>query len=212
MIIFGLDKSFREGELVDGHCESCGHEALASVRGFRYFHLFWLPVVPLGSNHTVVCTHCQQCETDSDLSDDKKAAVKAASHEVSRPIWHFIGPILMTLLIVLAEFDSQELEVLETKAAAAPTVGDIWVIDVKEAWPNLDAPYRYGTAIVSSTENDNVELSFSDWYYNLPSAARKAVREVSRDEKSDYFQEEVWFERAELVSLQQAEHIQLVDL
>ena len=211
MLVFGLDKSFRGGEILDGHCEECGRAELIGVRGFRYFHLFWLPVIPLGSTHAVVCGHCQHTQLGKEISQAHKAAAKVANDSVNRPIWHFIGPVLLTLIIVMAEMESQNLEVIETQAAATPTAGDVWIINTEEALPDEAVPYPYGAAIVKSTYADSVELEFSDWYYGTRSSARKAVKEALAKEQA-YFAYQVWIKQSEFVALQQADHIQLVDI
>ena len=211
MIIFGLDKSFRDGEILDGHCEECGRAELTAVRGFRYFHLFWLPVIPLGSTHAVVCGHCQHTQIGKEIAPEQKAAAKVANGDVSRPIWHFIGPILVTALIVMGEMESQNLEVIETQAAATPTAGDVWIINAEEAMPDEVVPYKYGAAVVKSTYADSVELELSDWYYATRSSARKAAKEAIKKEQ-EYFAYQFWIKQSEFVALQKADHIQLVDL
>ena len=63
MILFYGIKKLRKKKVGYGkdHCNACEQEALVEKwRWFNWFHIFWIPLIPLGYGHNWMCTLCDQ--------------------------------------------------------------------------------------------------------------------------------------------------------
>jgi hypothetical protein len=213
MIIFGISESFRDGKAMTFSCENCGHTAQTTVKYFRYFHLFWLPIIPLGAGQGLVCDSCQQVSLGRQLGSELKRRVKETNTDVRRPVWHFIGTVLVAGMIGYNSMAEDRLAAMSEQAAAEPRVGDVWVVDAEQARPeDLDPIYPYTAARIVDTDAEGATLAFSDWYYGFASTARKQAEEAVREGKEDYFTDEVWMAHDDLVELERQSLLQLVDI
>lgn len=211
MIIFGISRSYRDGQPIRCRCEACGQPEQTTVKYFRYFHLFWLPILPLGTGQGLVCEHCQRVVVGRQLGD-MTCQVRETNKDVRRPLWHFIGTIWMATVIGYNAIAADQLDALAEAAAAEPGVGDVWVVKMDEAVPEFAAPFAFGNARVTYVDEDGAELAFSDWYYGFSSSARKAAKEAVQKGDPDYFSSRVWFSADELVDLEEQAALRLVEI
>lgn len=61
-IVFGVRRLTRNLGRVGLRCANCGAVGLVLVRVARWFALFFVPVVPLGSTYVSVCPNCKRQE------------------------------------------------------------------------------------------------------------------------------------------------------
>lgn len=104
-IIFGVRSSKLEEKRLrsNTNCPNCQRKSSFVVKGeANYFHLFWIPVIPLPKVLRVQCVHCDKEFEKKDFPEDVKRAVK--QENVKRPIWHIIIPIFLLFKIVSALF------------------------------------------------------------------------------------------------------------
>ncbi|MEM1432709.1 MAG: hypothetical protein AAGG11_01495 [Pseudomonadota bacterium] len=181
-----------------------------SSRRFRYFHLFWLPVSPLGSATSVTCRHCKlQLDTDELDSPAARRADQGCA-ELSRPRWHFIGTMLVVGLIAMNLYDEAILDAKAAEAAADPRVGDVWIVDVKDSWGDEDYTYRYSAGRISDVSEGAVELTMSEWSYLVSSGAREDALEALKEQQDDYFVHQVSLSVPQLVALQETDDFRLL--
>lgn len=119
MIIFGVSESFRDGKTMRSRCEACAGSTQTTVKYFRYFHLFWLPIIPLGAGQGLVCDNCQRVQLGRQLGE-MKFRVKETNKDVRRPAWHFIGTMLVAGMIGYNAMAADELEQIAEARAADP--------------------------------------------------------------------------------------------
>jgi hypothetical protein len=82
MIIFGLRESHvAAGPMQGASCPTCEQKALVGLTRYPYFHLYWLPLVPLPSTALAVCAHCRGVRE-----------VTKTAQGVTRPLWHWLLP------------------------------------------------------------------------------------------------------------------------
>lgn len=212
MIIFGISSSERAGTALTDRCPHCGERNLVGSRRFRYFHLFWLPVIPLGSAVAVTCEHCQLAMEKADLEPAQKDRAVQGCRDLKRPRWHFIGTLVVAGLIGMNMHDDARLEEKALAAAAEPHVGDVWIIDVRDAWGIEDDVFRYGVGRVSEVNGDEVGLSMSDWSYLVSSGARKDALEAISEQDKEYFGDDVTvsISATELVAFQATDDFRLL--
>lgn len=84
-------------------CPYCQQKSSFILKGeANYFHLFWIPVIPLGKELYVQCVHCHNKYFKKDFAEDVKKAVQLEN--IRRPIWHYIVPAFLLFKIVSALF------------------------------------------------------------------------------------------------------------
>ncbi|MGD8831177.1 MAG: hypothetical protein PVF57_11290 [Pseudomonadales bacterium] len=101
MAPFGMSSTIRAGSYVHVCCSGCGKKALTSFRGFRYLHLFHLPLLPMGSAYGVACSHCDDRRHGRELDAVSGHRARSNSRDLSRPHWHFLGLGLALLALML---------------------------------------------------------------------------------------------------------------
>ncbi len=211
MITFGMSRSHREGCAISCRCDACGHSVQTAVKHFRYLHLFWLPVVPLGAGYDLVCDRCERVLKGRKVSADVKRMIEDRNRHLRRPAWHFIGTLLMVGMVGYnVEADGRQFREAQV-AAAEPRVGDVWVMELEPAIPGIDDVLRFGTARVSAVTEQGVEFAFSDYTFMMSSSARRHAAEALQSGRPEYFDAgTVLFEAQEVMDLQQESHLQLV--
>ncbi len=103
MIIFGLRASNIGSLTVDNaKCEYCENDGTQNITEFgRYFHIFWIPIFPLGRKTFGECCHCKRTIKKKEFNSELKRLYVENKSTIRRPIWHWLGTILIGLFIVL---------------------------------------------------------------------------------------------------------------
>lgn len=94
-----------QGNTTCPHCQS-KNSFIATTYG-KYFHVFWIPFMPLFKTTLVECSHCKKTYDAKDLPPDIKGELERlnAQEPVKRPLWHGCGCLLfITLPIILTLF------------------------------------------------------------------------------------------------------------
>ena len=101
MIIFGLRASNIGSIKVDGSsCSYCENSGTQHITQFgRYFHIFWIPVFPAGKSTFSECVHCKRTIRKKEFSPELRVSYDHNKSEIKRPVWHWTGLILFSLLI-----------------------------------------------------------------------------------------------------------------
>jgi hypothetical protein len=102
MIIYGV-RATKIGALkIDNTpCEYCENTGTQHVVQYgRYFHVFWIPMFPVGRKTFSECVHCKRTQEKKMFSQKLKNALEFKKGELKRPIWHFSGLILICLVIL----------------------------------------------------------------------------------------------------------------
>lgn len=205
MIIFGTSSTSRTGGALAQPCPHCGETEQVAIRRFRYFHLFFVPTLPVWSDKGAACNHCQLTRWGKDASDALNAE---DGQSPSRPVWHYAGlAVLAALFTFITVFDHGDAHVRAADAAAAPHVGDVWVVKLEDVFDET-FDYDYGVAQVTEVDEDEVFLTFSDWQYESVLDASSEGRRAAREDDAAYFTKVgVWFDRDEFVELEEVNDI-----
>ncbi|WP_109299924.1 zinc-ribbon domain-containing protein [Aquimarina sp. AU474] len=104
MIIFGTGSStIQPQKLNTGDCPYCKTENSMWVQGYKkYVHIFWIPFFPIGKKVYTVCEHCKGVFEKKEIQNQKllQSFEDFKINNVKTPWHHFIGLIILTLLIV----------------------------------------------------------------------------------------------------------------
>lgn len=84
------------------HCQNCNtkNSTVVFVYG-TYKHLFQIPFFAGGKFGKSVCSNCNQTHNLTDMPDTVKLAYYELKETVKTPYWHYIGIIVLKLLIII---------------------------------------------------------------------------------------------------------------
>ncbi|GJL95355.1 MAG: hypothetical protein DHS20C05_17600 [Hyphococcus sp.] len=206
MIVFGFSESPREDGPLNGACSHCNEQSVVAMKSYRYFHLFFLPVIPLGAKKGTTCTHCKQTQWGNEARDALNFGEAISDPMARRPFWHFIGPAFVFALIAFVSLEGDtDREIRSAAAAASPMVGDVWIVNMPEVAPDAETEYKFAVARIDKVEGDNIFLGFSDWQYEGWFGALMEAKKATRNKQSDYFTTTgLWFNRSEVETFEQA--------
>lgn len=206
MILFGFSSTPRNGDALHSPCAHCGETAQVSMRKFRYFHLSFLPVLPLGSTKGVTCGHCQKTTWGREAADIIENGAQYDDELPARPFWHFIGPAAAACLALFIAFSGpSDRSIRSAEAAASPAIGDVWIVRMEDVLPDIEIDLTYGVGRVDEITGDQVFLGFSDWQYDGFLQALVASKKAVEEGDQEYFTEVgVWFDRDDIVGFEDA--------
>ena len=102
LFFFGIKGKSVHSELMKGQsCTHCQQEETTYANFIsRYFHLFWIPVFPVGKKAVSVCSHCKQVLTKKEMPAEYRTVVKQLKSSAKIPVWHFSGLIIGAVLVL----------------------------------------------------------------------------------------------------------------
>lgn len=150
MIIFGITKkALKTFSAVNYKCTTCDeyNSTLLHVY-YRYFHVFWIPMFPLGKKGEADCEYCGAHTKSKKLNDKLKLHLSNFKNNVSIPKKSFTGTILLCILIIYSIEASNITERKKSEYIQSPHKGDVYFYDVE--------PGLYSCMKVYSVKNDSV--------------------------------------------------------
>src|SRR5215831_2017575 len=205
MVIYGWrGKVISVGQdLAEVGCDGCGQKTLRPVVVQRYFHVFWIPVIPIGKKVVFECTHCkktlqanQGTATLASIADQAKAAAKT-------PLHNYLGLAAIVVLVGIAGIGSR-IESSNTKAwVGSPAVGDFYVLDASKVLREADKNFKYVVARVHKVTSEGVEIQFGTYGYSGSGGAKDAIRGGAARASGYFVEKDLPLSRAQLSSWHQ---------
>lgn len=151
-----------------GPCSSCqSTDSVVLIPHQKYFHIFFIPIFPLGKEYEA---HCKKCGATMPAS-----LHQIGDHSVKTPIWTFSGPIigiaLLCLLFIIGTFGMKG----DQSKLKDPQVGDIYEYRDREA-------KQYGLIKVDSVSKDSVYIVFNKYVIDK----RKGLKQLLKENLSDF--------------------------
>lgn len=100
MIIFGTRTKLLSAVGTQHTCSHCNTGKLNLVYTGSYFHIFWIPIFPLGKKGMTQCPHCKQTLTERELAPQSRSYVNSQKSSAKTPLTHFSGLIIIGVLIL----------------------------------------------------------------------------------------------------------------
>ncbi len=187
MIIFGLRSgTFKAVAAPVGYCNYCqSHATVQFYFSKRYFHIFWVPVFPIGTTGISECTHCKRSLRREQMGPAAQNGYGEARRELKTSPKYFAGLILVALFVGAAaiagfvDFSNSKTYIRD------PLAGDIY--EVKEN--GIYTLYR-----VKAVSGDSVHLDAH--LYEAPDL--KEFRALRRDYSDNYSDERFALSRKQL--------------
>ena len=106
MIIFGLRATnIGTFEIKETSCDYCNINDSQQISVFgKYFHIFWIPIFPIGKKTYSECTHCKKTIRKKEFSPEINKLYAANKNKAKRPFWHWSGLILIGLIALAIAF------------------------------------------------------------------------------------------------------------
>ncbi len=188
MLIVGMRGKILSPERLSIHeaCPRCGKQALHATLVQRYFHIWWIPVVPYAKRVLFACEHCGVEATDEDATEPLDEAVRRLRRQVSTPFYMFSGLalVLVGFAALTAALAPSFISFATTpglkERIAKPAVGDVYVLDGAKMLPDetWEKDYVFLVArVISIDAQGDMELQISPSAYQ---AAAAAYQEASR--------------------------------
>ncbi|MFS4494180.1 zinc-ribbon domain-containing protein [Maribacter sp. 2308TA10-17] len=100
IFFFGSRASkIKERKLKRTTCPHCETKDSFTVSTFsKYFHFFFIPIIPLFKTHVAECSHCRKSYSKHEFTKDMNAALdrENETNPAKRPIWQGCGCMLIT--------------------------------------------------------------------------------------------------------------------
>lgn len=154
-------------------CENCNSFGV-HIKVYRdYYHLFFLPLIPVGINTAKIC--CNNCKRQI-----RPEALETAYEEKAKaPIYLYAGVLLFLCFILLAIFNNLKNQKETAKFVEHPTEGDVYRIRKNENNTTFYYFFR-----INEVSGDTVHAYHSNLMYN---------RFTDKLSDGDYFDKSEYF-------------------
>lgn len=112
-------------------CPKCHDIGEMYLWGYtKYLHIYWiLPMWNIGKKVKVGCDSCDETFSLKKVNGVSKAEVEAVKAQIRRPIWHFTGLIIISLLILFIVYAFISGHFNDKARFNHPQVNDIYIIN-----------------------------------------------------------------------------------
>lgn len=202
MIIYGTRATITAGQGLGQACPECEQPTLRGFRVLRYAHLYYIPTLPFGSQAGIECDACFLTRVGAEIPEQLRAAAGAAIREIRRPRWHWVGSLLLALLIGWLSFDGAREAEANLAQLAEPVIGDLYVLDLRGEAENVDPEMPYVVTRVEAVSDEAITVRMGRWLYDTAWDAQKAVIR-DHPKEADYWGSQHWsLERGHLLGLE----------
>ncbi|MEP6675942.1 MAG: zinc-ribbon domain-containing protein [Ferruginibacter sp.] len=181
MIVYGIKAKELLKETLLDKCPNCGTQNSVDLYIFqRYFHIFWLPVIPVGKTAVSQCSNCKQTLKLKEMPEALKLSYDNVKTKTKTPVWMFSGLALILVIIIVGISEARMKDEKNSKLILSPQKGDIFEIKISSS--------RYTLYKVDEVSGDSVFVRINNYETNLSSGMdelkRKGDNEYSEDEMS----------------------------
>ena len=181
MIVFGTKSKGLSSESAVSNCESC-NQSQQHVHVFqKYFHIFWIPVLPLGKQAILECQHCKKVVLEKEMSTQQKNISQAKRSNVKTPHYMFIVPILFACFVGWTMYSLDQEKTRTQTYISAPAASDIAVIKASRK--------QFQILKLLSIKGNMINFQLGNYVYKNLRGAKKAIQVKTIDNK-DYFSNE----------------------
>ncbi|WP_163419909.1 zinc-ribbon domain-containing protein [Flagellimonas sp. CMM7] len=102
MKIFGLRSSYIGSlKIKKKQCSYCETNVQQNIIEYgRYFHVFLIPIFPMGRRTFGECDYCKKTSKKSEFDFELKKIYYENELKLRRPWWHWFGLIFIILVVV----------------------------------------------------------------------------------------------------------------
>jgi len=183
MIFYGTRAKSLGAQALGGvACQSCGQSGVVAHVFQKYFHIFWIPVLPYKKLVATECARCQQALAGEDVPPMYQAQLETFRASVKTPWYMYTGLVLILFLVAGGYYVYQKNQELRASYVAHPQVGDLYVIDVQKGLALKDAQYPFRVLKITNVKDKTVTLVSGHYEYSAASGATEAIDAGKADE------------------------------
>jgi hypothetical protein len=162
MIVYGWrEVQTAKEDISDCNCVSCNNTFTLSVYVFyRYVHVFWIPLFPIGK---VVKSHCSSCGftlTKKEMPESQRMAFSNMKKKNRIPVWMFSGLLIIGGLVSWSFIDKAIQKSNTKDMIQNPVKGDIYSIKLSSG--------SYTAYKVDNVSGDTVFLVVNEYMTEDP--------------------------------------------
>lgn len=203
MIFFGTKGKVISGECIQGaECPSCGTNEYITFGVLRYFHLYWIPVIPTSKTVGVECTHCKKTLVDKELPPELSKQIKSMIFTKKKVMPMFTGLIIIALLVLFGVFTAQQKNAQDVAYIQNPQVNDIYIVNFNKLFKASDSEYKYGAMRIKELSSAEVELQLSSIAFNKTSGVKDDINANKASVDTYYEKKTLYIDIAKLKEFQ----------
>lgn len=169
MIIFGTGTKKLSSETVMDKCPNCDNQFCIDIIIYqKWFHVFWIPIVPNGKTGASQCSKCNQVLVPNQMPANIKTTYDHLLKQAKAPIWTYTGLALIAGFIFLIVISTMMTNARNKKLVLAPQKGDIFEVQTKDNFYTL---YK-----VMYVEGDSVFIQMNNYETNKSSGLNDLKR------------------------------------
>lgn len=196
MIIFGTAGHIQPHNVPFARrCSTCGNDTFTLHFVQRWFHLFWIPMFPIGKAGIIRCPACNNEFDEPALSEEERATIQAEKKNVRTPRYAFAGLYVIAIVAVLATYVSWMGDRHTAAYLAEPMRHDLYIIKGE-----LDPEYPHMIFRLETIEEDSLGLTAANMGYIRESDAVNAAQKPG-DKEFEFSTEEIRIARVSLETL-----------
>ena len=194
MIIWGTKTALRRTESTVGPCSNCGHINCVEIYIFQnYFHLFWIPTIPLDKTGWSKCEDCEEVLIPSQMHGSLLSIYKQVIESTKPPIWAFSGIAVIVTCIIWAIFANAQRRDDVIKRVLSPKEGDFFEMKLSDTRYTLfkvktvghDSVYFFPNKYEASDEKGVDKLGRADISFDSTAVYGIPMQELIKMAKED---------------------------
>lgn len=192
MFIYGSRPTLIGAEPITNTCEHCNTSGSMTMNiQQRYFHIFWIPIIPFNKIGYTQCSHCKKVIESDEMSPELKEVFKSIKKTKRIPIWTFFG-IFAVISLISYSFIIREIEHNKDKVFIdSPKIGDIYEYKVNTSDYTLLKVIKVDDNDIFVSQNTQVVTKFRELRKLEESATgsyESNTRSISRSELLNMFE------------------------
>jgi hypothetical protein len=181
LFFFGTKGKGLDSFPVESICEIC-NQSQHRVHVFqRYFHIFWIPTLPIGKQSVLECQHCRKCTLEKEMSPPQRHLSLPKRSAAKTPAYMFTGLVLIGCLIGWGKYTLAQERANTQTLISSPVANDLAIIQLKNK--------NYLIFKLVSIENNTIKFQVGNYAYKSYFGAKKEIDKKGINEK-DYFNKE----------------------
>ncbi|UOQ71186.1 zinc ribbon domain-containing protein [Hymenobacter cellulosilyticus] len=167
LFFFGLGQTRITTTALSGvtctHCHT--PDSLTATVFSRYFHFFWIPVIPIGKFSLTQCGHCKQVLEKKEMPAAYQAPVAAVQSQAKLPVTNYLVLILLGLAVLFivgvglfgdktSKAKAEATPAATEDASALPNVGAVYSMPM--------GPGQYSLMQVTKATPDSLYFRITD--------------------------------------------------
>ena len=197
MIIFGsgstsVDETLSE-QITCSNCSTKGSTYFQTTS--RHFHIFWIPMFPIGKDSFTICEHCKLTLNSKEMPEDVKRKSAEIRRDTKAKLWQFSGLILIALMAIPLAISIFNDNKASEEYINSPQAGDIYKTKMKD---------MYSLSKVTRVNEDSVFMVNNEYETDKGSKVYKL------DEDANYEENEYGLHRLSVIRMHSMGYIEAV--